>query len=206
LGSTGSIGTAVVNELTSTGRPLRALVRNPTRAGKVFANPEKVEFVEGSVEDPQTLQKAFEGVESFYNCINPPYQQWSRLPEVHGRIIDAARRVKARMAFPGNVYIYGHTQTDKVREDHPRNPCSRKGRIRLALEESFMRNSREGEVPCVIVRKSLISLYTHHGLELETGEGGKHVGQLRLSPVGVLCVQCGYHRIALGSITNIQRE
>jgi nucleoside-diphosphate-sugar epimerase len=152
LGSTGSLGSAIVNGLTSTGKPVRALVRDPTKAGKVFANPAEVEFVEGSVEDPHTIQKAFDGVELFYNCINLPYQQWSRLPEVHGRIIDAARRGKTRMVFPGNVYIYGHAPSGKVAEDHPRNPCSRKGRIRLALEESFMRLSRDEEVPCVIVR------------------------------------------------------
>ena len=152
LGSTGSLGSAIVNELTSTGKPVRALVRNPGKGGKVFANPGKIEFVEGSVEDPQTLRKAFDGVELFYNCINLPYQQWSRLPEVHGRITDAARRGKTRMVFPGNVYIYGHALTGKVTEDHPRNPCSRKGRLRLALEERFIQLSREGEVPCVIVR------------------------------------------------------
>ena len=153
MGSTGSLGSAIVNELTSTGKSVRALVRNPEKAGRVFASPSKVEFVEGSVEDPQTLQKAFNGVELFYNCINPPYyQQWSRLPEVHGRIIDAARRSKTRMVFPGNVYIYGHAPSGLVREDHPRNPCSKKGRIRLQLEEMFMVRSREGEVPCVIVR------------------------------------------------------
>jgi len=56
------------------------------------------------------------------------------------------------MVFPGNVYIYGHASSGLVREDHPRNPCSRKGRIRLQLEEMFMARSREGEVPCVIVR------------------------------------------------------
>jgi nucleoside-diphosphate-sugar epimerase len=153
LGSTGSLGSAIVNELISAGRPVRALVRDPAKARKVFANTERVELVEGSVEDPQTLQKAFDGVDLFYNCINPPqYQQWSRLPEVHGRIIDAARRAKTRMVFPGNVYIYGHVSSGLVREDHPRNPCSKKGRIRLQLEEMFMARSREGDVPCVIVR------------------------------------------------------
>ena len=153
LGSTGALGSAIVNELTSTGRPVRALIRDPAKARKVFADSEKVELVEGSVEDPQTLQKAFDGADLFYNCINPPYyRQWSRLPEVHGRIIDAARRAKTRMVFPGNVYIYGHAPSGLVREDHPRNPCSKKGRIRLQLEEMFMTRSREGEVPCVIVR------------------------------------------------------
>ncbi len=152
LGSTGSLGSAIVNELTSAGKPVRALVRNRAKSGKVFASPDKVELIEGSVEDPQTLQKAFDGVELFYNCINLPYQQWSRLPQVHGRIIDAARKAKTRMVFPGNVYIFGHAPEGKVREDHSRNPCSRKGRIRLALEETFMQRSRDGEVPCVIVR------------------------------------------------------
>ena len=56
------------------------------------------------------------------------------------------------MIFPGNVYIYGHTGNEKVREDQLRNPCSRKGRIRLQLEDEFTRLSREGTVPCVIVR------------------------------------------------------
>jgi len=153
LGSTGSLGSAIVNELNSAGIPVRALVRDPAKAQKVFANPERVELVQGSVEDPQTLQKAFDGADLFYNCINPPYyQHWSSLPEVHGGIIDAARRGKTRMEFPGNVYIYGHAPSGLVSEEQQRNPCSKKGRIRLQLEETFMARSREGEVPCVIVR------------------------------------------------------
>jgi nucleoside-diphosphate-sugar epimerase len=143
LGSTGSLGSAVVNELTSSGKPVRALVRDPAKARKVFADPDRVDLVEGSVEDVQTL---------FHNCVNAPYPQWSTLPAIHGRITDAAGRAKARMVFPGNVYIYGHTGAEKVREDHPRNPCSRKGRLRLQLEDTFMRLSHDGAVPCVIVR------------------------------------------------------
>jgi len=152
LGSTGSLGSAIVNELTSSGKPVRALVRSPTKARKVFASPDKVEWIEGSIEDIRTLEKAFDGVDLFHNCVNAPYSQWSTLPEIHGRISDAASKAKARMVFPGNVYIYGHSQTEKVSEDHPRNPCSRKGRIRLGLEDTFMRLSREGALPCVIVR------------------------------------------------------
>ena len=152
LGSTGSIGSAIVNELTAAGRPVRALVRNPAKATRVFSNSDKVDLLQGSVEEPQTLEKAFDGVELFYNCVNVPYPQWSMLPQIHGRIIEAATKAKARMIFPGNVYIYGHSQTQKVREDHPRNPCSKKGRIRVELEDNFMRHSREGRVPCVIVR------------------------------------------------------
>jgi len=152
LGATGSIGAAIVNELTASRKPVRALVRNSSKARRVFTNSDGVELVEGSVEDPKTLHAAFDGVDLFFNCVNIPYPQWSKLPAIHGRILDAARDAKARMVFPGNVYIYGHSQTEKVREDHPRMPCSRKGRIRLQLEETFMQHSREGVVPCTIVR------------------------------------------------------
>jgi nucleoside-diphosphate-sugar epimerase len=152
LGSTGSIGSAIVNELTASGKPVRALVRSRPKANKVLNNPDKVELVEGSAEDLQSLNRAFDGVDLFYNCLNLPYPQWSGLPQIHGKILEAAHKAKARMVFPGNVYIYGHTQAEKVGESYPRNPCSRKGRIRLELEDTFMRHSREGSVPCVIVR------------------------------------------------------
>jgi nucleoside-diphosphate-sugar epimerase len=56
------------------------------------------------------------------------------------------------MVFPGNVYIYGHIQSAKVSEEHPRNPCSRKGRLRVQLEDMFMEASRKNDVPTVIVR------------------------------------------------------
>lgn len=152
LGATGSIGSAIVNDLTTSHKPVRALVRNPEKARRVFTNPDRVELFEGSVEDPRALQRAFDGVDLFFNCVNVPYPQWSTLPAIHGRIVDVASKAKARMVFPGNVYIYGHSQTEKVREDHPRVPCSKKGRIRLELEDGFMRHSREGAVPCVVVR------------------------------------------------------
>ena len=152
IGATGSLGSAIVNELTSSGKSVRALVRNPAKAKRIFKNPENVEMVEGSAEDVQILTKALDGIEIFHNCLNVPYSQWSRLPEIHGRILEIAAKTKAKMVFPGNVYIYGHSQTEKVREDHPRNPCSKKGRIRLGLEDTFMRYSREEKVSCVIMR------------------------------------------------------
>jgi nucleoside-diphosphate-sugar epimerase len=152
LGSTGSIGSAIVNELTFARKPVRALVRNTSKARKIFTHPEMVELVEGSVLEAQTLNRVFGGVDVFFNCVNVPYPQWSTLRQIHGLILDAAAQARARMVFPGNVYIYGHAQAGKVREGHPRNPCSKKGRIRVELEHTFMRYSHDGRVPCVIVR------------------------------------------------------
>jgi len=152
IGSTGSIGSAIVDELAVRGQRVRALVRDPDKAQRILKHPENVEFVVGSVEEPHALGAAFDDVDVFFNCLNLPYPEWNRLPAIHRKILDAASDTSARMVFPGNVYIYGHAQSEKVAEDHARNPCSRKGMIRVQLEDMFMESSRKGEVPTVIVR------------------------------------------------------
>ena len=152
IGSTGSIGSAVVSELSSRGLEVRALVRDLNKARKIFGDRGKVELLEGSAESPQVLTTAFEGVDIVFNCLNLPYPEWSKLPAIHKQILDAAKRAAAKMVFPGNVYIYGHAQSNKVSEDHPRNPCSRKGMLRVQLEDMFMEASRKNDVPTVIVR------------------------------------------------------
>ena len=152
IGSTGSIGSAVVDELSSLRRPVRALVRDPNKAKRIFRHAEQIDLVQGSAENLQLLKTAFDGVKVVFNCLNLPYPEWNRLPDIHRQILDAAMRESAKMVFPGNVYIYGHAQSAKVSEDHPRNPCSRKGKLRVQLEDMFMESSRKGEVPTVIVR------------------------------------------------------
>jgi len=117
IGSTGSIGNAVVSELSSRGLKVRALVRDSNKARKVLWG--KVDLLEGSAESPQLLTTAFEGVDIVFNCLNLPYPEWSKLPAIHKQILNAAKDASAKMVFPGNVYIYGHAQSAKVSEDQP---------------------------------------------------------------------------------------
>ncbi len=151
IGSTGSIGRAVVEELVSKGQSVRAMVRDRKKA-QWAAQDGRVEIFEGSAEKPESLHAAFKGTQVVFNCLNLPYPEWNSLPAIHGQILDAAKRASAKMVFTGNVYIYGHAQSAKVSEDHPRNPCSRKGRLRVQLEDMFMEASRKNDVPTVIVR------------------------------------------------------
>lgn len=152
IGSTGSVGSAVVDELTARGQRVRVLVRDPAKAKRIFKRLDNVELLQGSAEDNDSLKAAFDGCRLVYNCLNLPYPEWDKLQAIHKKILDAAEDASARMVFPGNVYIYGHARSERVNEEHPRKPCSRKGMIRLKLEEMFMESSRSGEVPTVIVR------------------------------------------------------
>ena len=151
IGSTGSIGRAVIEELVFRGQSVRAMVRD-TKKAQWAAQIGRVDIFEGSAEEPESLHAAFKGAQIVFNCLNLPYPEWNRLPGIHGQILDAAKRASAKMVFPGNVYIYGHAQSAKVSENNPCNPCSRKGKLRVQLEDMFMEASRKNDVPTVIVR------------------------------------------------------
>jgi uncharacterized protein YbjT (DUF2867 family) len=99
IGATGSVGSAVVTELSSRGLEVRALVRESNNARKILGEPGKVELLEGSAENPQALTTAFEGVDIVFNCLNLPYPEWSKLPAIHEQILNAAKRASAKMVF-----------------------------------------------------------------------------------------------------------
>lgn len=63
-GATGSVGRSLAAELTATGAPVRALVRDPERARALL--PGRVEPVTGDFADPASLAAAVAGVEQVF--------------------------------------------------------------------------------------------------------------------------------------------
>jgi uncharacterized protein YbjT (DUF2867 family) len=83
IGSTGSIGSAIVEELSSQGESVRALVRDSNKAKGIFRHPERIELIQGSPQNPLILKTAFVGAAVVFNCLNLPYPEWNRLPAIH---------------------------------------------------------------------------------------------------------------------------
>ena len=46
-----------------------------------------------------------------------------------------------------------------------------------------------------VVMKGLVSVYAQHRQAMGGGDEPTRTGRLRFTPVGVLCISCGYHRI-----------
>jgi uncharacterized protein YbjT (DUF2867 family) len=63
-GATGKIGSQVVKQLAEAGVPVRALVRDPQKAGDL-AGP-NVELVQGDLMDPASLDRAMQGVDKLF--------------------------------------------------------------------------------------------------------------------------------------------
>ncbi len=89
-GATGKVGPEVVRQLSARGVPVRALVRDPTRASHIRIPG--VEIVVGDLARPETLAPAFAGVERVFLLTGVSSDQ----VELQANALEAARRAGAR--------------------------------------------------------------------------------------------------------------
>jgi len=82
-----------------------------------------------------------------------PYPEWPRfVPRFAENALAAAEASGATLVFPGNVYVYGRPRSQSVTEDHPQEPHTVKGRIRLDVERRLLQAHHDGRVDLVLPR------------------------------------------------------
>ncbi len=150
LGARGSIGSAVVRRARLAGHQVRAVVR-PSSGTERF--PAGTEVVHADLYAKESVIEAARGVDVVVHAANVPYPDWPRLvPRLAENALAAAEAAGATVAFPGNVYVYGRPQTRPVTEDHPQAPQTQKGRLRVAVERTFLQAHRDGRIRLVLPR------------------------------------------------------
>ncbi|MGJ5179553.1 NAD-dependent epimerase/dehydratase family protein [Bradyrhizobium oligotrophicum] len=151
LGLTGAIGGAIAAALARRGFAIRALTRRP--AGSRPAPGFAVDWRDGDARDAAAVRAAAEGVSLIVHGVNPPgYARWREdaLPML-ANTIAAAKAAGATILFPGNVYVYSSASPALVNETTPRRPTTRKGQVRLEMEEMLEQAARDG-VPVIAIR------------------------------------------------------
>lgn len=135
LGATGGIGHWTVAKLLERGDPVRVLVRNPERFRRSWPEANGVEVVAGDALAAEDVRRAAKDCTTIFHCVNVPYPEWAaKAFPMLSNTVSAAFASSARVVFPGNVYLFGHARAELVREDHPMEPHTRKGRLRLQME------------------------------------------------------------------------
>jgi nucleoside-diphosphate-sugar epimerase len=152
LGATRGIGHWAVEKLLDRKGQVRVMVRTPAKLTE-FSRREQMEVVQGDAANIDDVRRAVAGADSVYYCVNVPYPEWKTkaIPMLQNTIT-AAKENKAKIVFPGNVYVYGHAQADFVREDHAFAAHTRKGKIRVQMEQMLDRAWKSEQVPYTIVR------------------------------------------------------
>jgi nucleoside-diphosphate-sugar epimerase len=153
LGATGGIGHWTAVTLVGQGESVRVLVRDPERFRQSWPEAKGVDVVAGDALVGDDVRRAAKGATTIFHCVNVPYPEWAaKAVPMLDRTISAAQTVGARVVFPGNVYGLGHARADFVREDHPMEPFTRKGRLRAQMERRLEELHRSQGLAFTIVR------------------------------------------------------
>ena len=143
LGANGGVGGETARALVAHGWTVRGLTRSP-REG------DGIDWRIGDAMDRDAVLAAAQGCEAIVHAVNPPgYRDWERLvlPMLDNSIA-AARANDARLALPGTIYNYDPRTSPVVTPDSPQRPNTRKGAIRVAMENAIAQSG----VKAVILR------------------------------------------------------
>jgi nucleoside-diphosphate-sugar epimerase len=136
IGASGGMGYAIVKELVSRETfQIVAFARTQSKLEKLFGNDSNVIVHPGDVFNVEELRAAAHGAEIIFHALSVPYHEWeARQPVLLNNILSVAKEVDAKLVVVDNIYAYGRADGEKVREDFPKRPHTKKGKIRLQLE------------------------------------------------------------------------
>jgi nucleoside-diphosphate-sugar epimerase len=153
IGANGGIGNEVTRALLRRGWLVRALVRRVPTGADALSHP-RLEWAVGDAINRQDVIDAAFGATVIVHAVNPAkYHNWRglALPMIDNTIAAAALN-DARILFPGTVYNYGSDAFPLIDERSPQNPATRKGAIRVEMEERLRDAVWEGRARVLIVR------------------------------------------------------
>ena len=143
LGATGGIGGEVARQLKAAGWEVCALTRD---VDKARSQQPGFAWLKGDALKRDEVIAAARGCAVIVHAVNPPgYRNWAEqvLPMIDNTIA-AAIVEGATVVLPGTVYNFGPDAFPALREDSPQHPQTRKGAIRVQLEQRLLHASRQG--------------------------------------------------------------
>ncbi len=110
-------------------------------------------ILSGDVQEPVSLDRAAAGCGIIIHAVNYPYHEWDpHMVTATQQVLRVARAYGATVLFPGNVYGLGR-QTGRPLDESVLNvPVSRKGEIRVRLEDSLRQAAYAGQIRAIILR------------------------------------------------------
>ncbi len=154
IGATGGFGGETARALLVHGWQVRALARNPRAAAQANAGLAAIDWAKGDAMKTADVVAAAQGVDLVVHAANPPgYRNWkgTALPMLESSIA-AAKAAGVRLAFPGTIYNFGPDAFPLVSETSPQNPKTRKGAIRVAMEQRLKEAAAREGLRVLIVR------------------------------------------------------
>ncbi|QRG65631.1 NAD-dependent epimerase/dehydratase family protein [Brevibacillus choshinensis] len=155
VGATGGTGAAITAELVKRGIPVIAFGRSLQKLKDLaveLGSPAHLSLAVGDAFRSKDILAAADGVDVLFHCANVPYHEMAdKLIPLGEAVMEAANQKHLKVVAIDGIYPYGRRQMDKVTENHPKQPHTKKGKVRLAFEQMLF-SDRWTEVQTMVVR------------------------------------------------------
>lgn len=153
IGASGAIGQSIARAVSAQGAPYRVVGRSPEALAAVFGADPLAEIVTWNPDDGASVLAAASEVDTLVYLVGVNYWQFELHPRLMQQTLDGAVAAGVkRIVLIGTVYPYGRPRSRPVREDHPREPHTFKGRMRKAQEDLLLAAHAAGKIQATILR------------------------------------------------------
>ncbi|CAB3805081.1 hypothetical protein LMG28614_06138 [Paraburkholderia ultramafica] len=135
FGAAGAAGQSIAAALSAAGRDYRAVGRSRQPLEAAFGHDPRAEIVTWNPADPASIRAAAAGLQTVIYLVGVPYDQFAAHPPLMEKTLAGVVAAGVeRLILIGTVYPYGRARSNPISENHPREPHTFKGRMRLAQE------------------------------------------------------------------------
>ena len=153
FGAAGAIGQSIAPALAAQGQPYRVVGRSEASLRKVFGADPLAEIATWDPDSPASIKAAAAGIDTIVYLVGVNYWQFELHPQLMRKTLDGAIAAGVRnIVLIGTVYPYGRARTTPVRENHPREPHTFKGRMRKAQEDILLEAHAQGRINATVLR------------------------------------------------------
>lgn len=119
------------------------------------ALPPGIQVVAGDVTNPDSVAQLCAAADVVFHCAQPKYSEWpEKFPPITLGILNGVARTNARLVMGDNLYMYGPTDGQPIREDLPYAATGHKGKTRAAMARAVLDAHHTGKLQAAIGRGS----------------------------------------------------
>ncbi len=135
FGAAGAAGQSIAAALSAAGRDYRVVGRSRQPLEAACGHDPHAEIVTWNPDDPASISAAAAGLQTVVYLVGVPYDQFAAHPPLMEKTLAGVMAAGVeRFILIGTVYSYGRARGNPITENHPREPHTFKGKMRLAQE------------------------------------------------------------------------
>jgi len=153
IGASGGLGKFIAAELKAKGQPYRVIGRSETSLRATFGDDPLATIATWDPDSPASIKTALSGVDTAIYLVGVNYWQFQLHPQIMKKTLDAAVAAGVKkLLLIATVYPFGLPQSERVNEDHSRQPHTFKGRMRKEQEDLVLAAHTTGLIQTAILR------------------------------------------------------